>query len=324
MSKRGNQAYRARVDERFRGFEALIEQDARIDARRSTTNTVFATFTFDRALVDDVETAWQTIGHCLDGMTRKLRGSFGEVDSLRVWQAHQDGYPHVHAILSFRFASFRTFLHRGKIRVEDKVKERFEEAWPYGFVDVEVPGSVQAVKTHILRYVQRGMMVDEPTSDRQTPWDRFNDSLGRNVATLTLFRKRSFGFSRGWSTRLKALQAEPERLDTNPCITRFLPLQNVRLVGFSSMREARRIAKEPTTEEQARNHGFELTTLPLDLVERPLAVPTSEESHLLLTRGCPLAKPNSLEPFMEEYADLYDELSAERRRRVESLWKRRD
>ena len=297
---------------------------------------------------------------------RKLRSSFGELSYLRVWQCHRDGYPHVHLIAVFKFASLRIFSHRNRkgrmtLRVEDQAKDRFEAAWPFGFVDVLVPGSVAQVRSHVLRYIQRGMFVDDPISSPEiseepdelvlqphtpenpfskpvtitggahsryqrarceklaeelTPWNRFNEAMSRNVSMLTLFRKRSFGISREWSDRLKELQTS--RLDSSPCITRrFLPLQDVRLVGFSSMVEARRAAKDPPTVESARSHPFELQTLPLGLIERPEKLPISEFQGAPI-RGAPLHKPGEQLKLEDDFTeDAYDELTTKQRARLD-------
>lgn len=254
-----------------------------------------------------------------------IRKKFGAVDFFRVFQAHvkrtsHQGYPHVHLLLVFKDYVFRrTFLrwsldrNRYIVRIQDK--EAFEDAWPFGYVDVEVPGSVNEARTHVLRYIERFVIQADPEGDGRVErsFRDFQFGFKLTAGYQWYFGKRSFGFSKGWSSRLRA-----SRLDTVQCITK---TPKVKLLGFSSFIEARRAAVDPST----RQNWFQLATLPLDFVERPQKLPlaTSEESHgLIKAGGRILSTPRIDQDWTVEEGPVYDELTVKQRARERAHWER--
>jgi len=311
MAKRGNPAYRERVGRRFLGIEDLFESDVLISPKEGLTNCLFATFTLDRQLCD-VETGWLSVGEMWDRFVNAFRRRYGRLDFCRVWQCHADRYPHVHAIIVTHGRTFQTFIHKGTVRIQEK--DQVASLWEGGFVDIEVPTSTGEVASHFFRYVSR-FAVGEPTSTGSTDWDRFNDSLAANASLMSLFRKQSFGISRGWSGRLKALQQGRSRLDKAPCTIPTAPLSGIRLVGFGSLGQCIRVAKGPVDRGTARVTGFELGGLPLDFRDHFKLQPTSEHQGALIASGSEITDPNQLDRYL--YGPVYDELTVKERRRLE-------
>lgn len=317
--KRGNRAYVERVKSRFRGIEDVIEEDCRIEPAKARSNTLFITLTVDRSF--DLESAWSSLGVWFNRFRNAMKARYGPFEYVRVFQAHKDGYPHIHLIAIFRDATFGTFLDRGTVRVQEK--RDIEASWPFGFMDVEVPASVTATRTHILRYVERFILQEEPQGDseEERAFRAFQARFAETVGYEWFFGKRSFAISRGWNKRLKdirmnlhrASEASPTlRLDTLPCVTK------ITLLGISSFAEARRAAVEP----DAKGDVFILSTLPLDLVERyePMDVNESEPRDVIAGWRINEPKPGTLEAWLGE-EPIYDELSRKARERMRRMWR---
>jgi hypothetical protein len=216
------------------------------------------------------------------------------------------GFATVHSILAFdrtfkvKAMPSRDRRHRGELilRViddpdtgENKELRKFKAAWTkgrvdiddpedmeaksHGHVDIRVPASVNATRNHLLKYVQKGFFFDRSVDTESVrpeerkaieKWQKFNDSLAKNVANLTLFNIRSFRMSRHVSSQLKEVRAA--RLNNGPCIngenpkSRFVPLKNLRTVGFAPLRRCLHYSKELITLGEARLQVFELQDTP--------------------------------------------------------------
>ena len=65
----------------------------------------------------------------------RARKRFGRVSLFRVWEAYENGYPHIHCLLFFESFEFNVFRDRkGRHRIRSKGV--FERHW-HSFVDVQ-------------------------------------------------------------------------------------------------------------------------------------------------------------------------------------------
>lgn len=305
-SKRGNRAYVERSKTRLSGFEEILESDVHIDPKAATSNTVFLTLTIE-SVVWSLESSWLDIGREWNRFMAALRREFGRCEFFRVYQAHRSGYPHIHAIVCFKHAVLHTFVHGDKIRAQEK--DDIAKCWPMGFTDVEVPGSVQEVRTHILRYIERGILQEDvdlqDVSDAAKGFRAFQERFMGVAGYQWFFRKRTFGISRQWSTRLKEFARLDSRLMHNSnCKITFL--------GMSSWVEARRAAYQ----DEGDSLRLELETLPLGLHEV-----AGRWGTLTNYAGMRLYPASFDVEDMREWSKdpIYDELSEKDRRRLGTI-----
>ncbi len=136
--------------------------------------TVFATFTFSRdRLVSD---AWSATGKNFNRFTQSLRRlHHGNIQYLRTIEAHNDGYPHVHAIL--RFPTVLTITN-GRY-FEQKMYRRWKHLWISGLSDYQPPRTKYPI-TYILKYVTKG------SNARRLIWKRHSHALTISGNTETL------------------------------------------------------------------------------------------------------------------------------------------
>jgi len=109
-AKRGNDFYRSRVESRFIGLRRCSENIVFFnpkDRGKKKTSALWITLTYDtkRCLYGE---AWENIGVEFNGFMSYLRRNFGKVSSFRVFEAFENGHPHIHCILIFNH-SFTVF-----------------------------------------------------------------------------------------------------------------------------------------------------------------------------------------------------------------------
>lgn len=264
-SKRGNRAYVERTRARLSGFEELLESDVRIDPEAATSNTAFITLTLETA-VWDLESAWLAIGREFNRFIAALQKEFGRTNFFRVFQAHKSGYPHVHVIATFKHGTLHTFLHKnknGRTSIRCQEKDEIARCWPMGFVDVEIPASVREVRTHILRYIERGILQEDVkgVSEAEKGFRTFQERFMEVAGYQWFFRKRTFGISRDWSTRLK----ESARLDSRPMHNSNCKVTFLGIADWSECLKA--VKPSPSPPISPFPLRIELETLPLGLHE---------------------------------------------------------
>ncbi|MGD2065973.1 MAG: hypothetical protein PVI43_02240, partial [Candidatus Bathyarchaeota archaeon] len=124
LSKRGNDVYRHRVYQKFKGLASLADKtvffnpkDRNSDKR---TKALFLTLTYDTKLCS-LWAAWDNIGKEFNRFMSHARKHFGKVSSCRVFESFENGYPHIHCILLFEETEFKVFRDKkGQFRIKEK------------------------------------------------------------------------------------------------------------------------------------------------------------------------------------------------------------
>ncbi len=117
--------------------------------------TIFSTYTYSRdRLLDDV---WQRANNDFNRYIQRLRRLHANrVQYLRTFEAHNDGYPHIHAILRFH-----TVLTITNGRYLDKtLYKRWKHLWVRGHSDFAVPRHKQSPIAYIIKYTTKNSGVN--------------------------------------------------------------------------------------------------------------------------------------------------------------------
>lgn len=213
--KRGNDMDAFRIDRRMRNIrDNLMPYCQSSDPEKSlrTTRLVYVTLTDDQTTLMDGnrELAWRTLGPRFNNFKSRLAKTFGttlaevkngefvesqhpcKIHVIRSWESHESGMPHVHALMAFEDFNFKMFQD-DKFRWRIKYKDRFEDAWPYGFVDVLAitPGTLEKELTNVLWYVTKNLSDMDYRLVRSWPRKRL---LTQSI--LWFLGARSFSVSR--------------------------------------------------------------------------------------------------------------------------------
>lgn len=189
-SKRGNDVYKHRVNEKFNLLDRLPPIDFIEIFPDHRTPMIFVTLTVDPKRFT-LKEAWSEVGKYLHRFESSLRQQYGPFVKLRVWEAHKSGYPHVHATYYFKKCLFLTFPHKrkkdGKIihRIPTKHKNKISGFWgmteqPSG-VDVQAVTDTLGSFSEIKKYVTK---------------DIYTEKGNLTNAMLSLFRKQQYSISK--------------------------------------------------------------------------------------------------------------------------------
>jgi hypothetical protein len=201
-SKRGNDVYCHRLDKRLDWVDELPNLTFfgwRNRSKRHKTRALFVTLTYGR---DDlrVDEAWEQVGSDYNRWVSRIKKRFGTVRIIRVWEAHRDGFPHVHAILVFEDHEFEAFHYNGVWRVQAKR----DLEWDYGFTDVEALASLRGGIKYVLKYLTKlhQIGIDGSQQNDKIAYDSPLSGLPSRASITTLslmwiFRKRAFSVSGG-------------------------------------------------------------------------------------------------------------------------------
>jgi len=116
-SKRGNDVYARRVKTRFSWLSREIPEHKFFEIRDFQTNKtvktslLWVTLTWDRKR-SSLVSAWEKdLAEDFNRFMSALRSRYGKIHYLRVWEAFESGYPHVHVVMLFEEAQFSVFPH---------------------------------------------------------------------------------------------------------------------------------------------------------------------------------------------------------------------
>lgn len=185
-SKRGNDVYRRRVERRLGRLRCNDGEFFRDTDKEPRSRVLFVTLTWDPKLCS-VHEAWERVSADFNRWITGLRMRYGRISVLRTWEAHQNGYPHVHAMLIFHDYEFRAWKDLGVLhghaiwRVEEK---REFEHW-HSWVDVRVARTFEAV----VRYIGKRILYGTEKNQDEEHGDL-------TLALCWVFRKRSFSASK--------------------------------------------------------------------------------------------------------------------------------
>jgi hypothetical protein len=195
-AKRGNEIYAWKLRKRF---EPLMELPSvwyfnpRDRSSRHACGALFITLTLARGI--RLDQAWEGIGSAYNKWISKLRRRYGRIEALRVFEAHKDGWPHIHAILLFESKTFDAFFYNGSWRVQEK----HDLEWDEGFTDVEALGSLRGGVRYVTKYLAKLHGV-HLAGGIGTPEGNMGGLVASaNPLTLAMmwaFKRRAFGISR--------------------------------------------------------------------------------------------------------------------------------
>jgi len=184
-SKRGNDVYRHRVYRRFKGLASLACKTAFFNPKDRTINkktkALFVTLTYDTKLCSFGE-AWKNIGVEFNRFMSHVRKNFGKVSSCRVFEAYENGHPHIHCILLFEDKEFKGFRDKkGQFRIKEKGV--FAAGW-HSHTDVKALSSLGRGLSYLKKYLLKS--IDKENKDSKTL---------KTLALGWIFNKRAFSVS---------------------------------------------------------------------------------------------------------------------------------
>jgi hypothetical protein len=184
-SKRGNDVYRYRVYRRFRELAKLTSETIFFNPKdRNTTRktkALFVTLTYDTKRCGFDE-AWKNIGVEFNRFMAYVRKQFGKVSCCRVFEAYENGHPHIHCILLFEEYEFKVFFdQKGQFRVKEK--DVFEAGW-HSHTDVKAMSSLGRGFSYLKKYLLKS--IDAKNKDSKAL---------KTLALGWLFNKRAFAVS---------------------------------------------------------------------------------------------------------------------------------
>lgn len=189
-AKRGNDVYKHRIKEKFSKFDSLppINFTEIFDGH---TPMIFVTLTVD-AKKYSLDEAWEAFPQKFHEFESSLRQDklFGDFVRLRVWEAHESGYPHCHVVYYFKHKMYLTFRHRNKKGnvvhlIQRKYKDKISGFWsmtdnPVG-VDVQAVTDTSGAFSEVKKYVTKTV---------------FTKKGDLTNAMLCLFRKQQYSVSK--------------------------------------------------------------------------------------------------------------------------------
>lgn len=189
--KRGDENYARHVKRRFYALGNMTSDETFFSLRdrgNVRSPVLFATLEYD-ANRYKLNECWERVGDDFNRWKSYIRRKFGKFASVRVWEAHESGYPHIHVALAFEekvfFGGFMANRQdKGKFRVKGEDYSVLRGSWRHGFSDFVLCNSVKGAFKYAGKYLMKGISVKEAGSKAVT-----------GLAMCWVFRKRSFSLS---------------------------------------------------------------------------------------------------------------------------------
>ena len=182
-AKRGDSFYCHKTIARF---EQVIDniKDLDIQFGATWTQAVFVALTY----ADQREENWERVSADFNRFMAMIRKRYGEVNAVRIWESHESGLVHVHAILLFKSRKFKTFKDRGGL-IRLNRKDELAECWSHGYSDwqgiYDLEGALNYIKQDMTKFLNHE-----------------NENDARDLAKLWVYGKRTFSVSKQLSSRL--------------------------------------------------------------------------------------------------------------------------
>jgi len=192
--KRGNNVHRYRIGKRLKPVMETgnIEYIMNIGDIQKC-NVLFLTLTYNPARCN-VRTAWNRISEEVHVFLTQIMKEFGKISYIRVVEATESFYPHVHMLVVFKEHSFMVRRHtsrEGQIRyiISDNENKRIAKHW-HSFVDIQAVEDSRMVSSYITKYLTKEM---------------HNEKGSKTLAMLWIFRMQTYVMSRDLSGELNPL-----------------------------------------------------------------------------------------------------------------------
>ena len=117
-----------------------------------------------------------------------MRRKFGKISYIRVWEAFESGYPHIHALLIFHDTKFTAFRHKNKWRIREKAQ--FESSY-HSFIDVFTEINFKRCFNYVLKYLSKSFYESEQIKDNPV---KSNKKI-LTLAQCWLYQKQSYAIS---------------------------------------------------------------------------------------------------------------------------------
>ena len=188
--KRGDQNYARHVKRRFYSLGNAVSREEFFslkDRGKVSSPVLFATLEYDANRFDLYE-GWQHVGKDFNRWKSHVRRKFGKFASVRVWESHESGYPHIHVALAFENKTFlggyMSRRGKGKLRVKGKDFSTLRNSWKHGYSDFILCNSVKGAFKYAGKYLMKGISAKDAGS-----------KAVKGLAMCWVFRKRSFSLS---------------------------------------------------------------------------------------------------------------------------------
>jgi len=136
----------------------------------------------------DLRDAWARVGVDFNRFMSHVRKLYGKISVVRVWEAHESGYPHVHALLVFHDHVFSGYSSRRRAHLIYRVfgadYNRLKSCWNHGFSDIELVNSFSGGIRYLSKYLVKS-----------TSAELAGVKGIRGLAMCWVFHKRSFSMS---------------------------------------------------------------------------------------------------------------------------------
>ena len=162
-SKRGNDVYISRVNDKFKDMRRNVKDDGvSLYGAVAETKSDLLFITLTTRQEESIDVAWKTIGEKFDVFRSNLISKFGNVQFMRTWESHKNGYPHVHALIKFQEHEFDVYkgLKNGKEHWLVRKNYEIKRCWNHGFVDVSGCTSSKEGLSYVGKYIMKSASSD--------------------------------------------------------------------------------------------------------------------------------------------------------------------
>lgn len=179
VARRGNDRYRWRVLNKWHNLKNTVRMLQRL-CGRNESGVLFVTLTYDPKKLT-MDQAWQRTGKDFNNFMSRMRKSYGKIIAIRVFQAHESGWPHIHVILFFRHRKFRMKKLSETYRLLNYPTE-LKSHWIQGFSDWSCVQNLERAMRYIMGYLSKGLKI--------------TDIYLLGLAKMWVFNIRSFSISK--------------------------------------------------------------------------------------------------------------------------------
>jgi len=189
-AKRGDKKYSNKVKAKFEALENAVPKVSYFPWGTRNKAVIrspcaFLTFEFDPNRFS-CEDSWLLAGTEFNRYITGKRKKYGKIDVVRVFESHESGYCHIHAVLWFHEKEWTGFRwdNKGKIKYRVNEVETLKEGWHGGFSDVLLMQNSHSGFRYLAKYLTK--CIDFEKEDVKS---------ARTLSMCWYFRERSFGVS---------------------------------------------------------------------------------------------------------------------------------
>jgi len=183
-SKKGNDVYRHLLEQKWRKVQELRDVtffNENWGVKETSMLSVTLTYNTSRSPVD---AAWITHGEEWHLFLAKLTQEYGDVEFIRVWESHENFYPHCHAVIVFKEHKFQVWEQKNsdgsrKFRISDQDAAKIGSFW-HSFSDISAVSNTGTALKHLSKYLTKELMSKKGDKTNAMTW---------------LFRKQTYAIS---------------------------------------------------------------------------------------------------------------------------------